>query len=210
MRKYLRNYLICILVILVVVLAIDLFLIYRFNNLENYIKNIDVVVDCPHINNDTTTTFHYIESDEDDNTIGKNTTEIEDEEDINNTTIEPVEELSVNSLKLSDEDFTAICKVVEAETHGADIDSKMHVVHVILNRINSPDFPDSIQNVCNQSGQFASRNDVEQSTIDAVNSALTTTDTTNGALFFCTCKGCWADKNKEYIFIDNIGHRFYK
>lgn len=113
-------------------------------------------------------------------------------------------------LEISDNDFYAICEVVEAETHGADTESKIHIVSVILNRVNSLDFPNTIQGVCYQSNQFASRSDIEQSTIDAVSIGLNSGDTVQGALFFCTCKGCWADCNKEYLFTDDIGHSFYK
>lgn len=109
-----------------------------------------------------------------------------------------------------DEDFIAICRIVEAETHGANAEAKIHIVSIILNRVKSPEFPNTIQGVCYQGGQFASRSDIEQSTIDAVNIGLNSGDTVQGALFFCTCKGCWADSNKEYIFTDNVGHRFYK
>ena len=109
-----------------------------------------------------------------------------------------------------DEDFIAICRIVEAETHGANEEAKIHIVSIILNRVKSPEFPNTIQGVCYQSGQFAYRYDVEKSTIDAVTTGLNCEDTVQGALFFCTCKGCWADTNKEYIFTDNVGHNFYK
>lgn len=115
-----------------------------------------------------------------------------------------------NNTEYSDEDFTAICRVVEAEAHGADLNSKMHIVHVILNRSASPEFPDSVQDVCNQPGQFVKRNDVEQSTVDAVNEAVSSSDTTQGALFFCTCRGCWTERNKEFLFTDAVGHDFYR
>lgn len=127
-----------------------------------------------------------------------------------NIEIEIVENTTLNTSGYSDDDFNAMCRIVEAETHGGDAESKMHIVSVILNRVNSSEFPNTIQGVCYQSGQFASRSDVEQSTIDAVNAALISGDTVQGALFFCTCSGCWADTNKEYLFTDNIGHRFYR
>lgn len=115
-----------------------------------------------------------------------------------------------NQTGYSDSAFIAMCRVVEAETHGCDIESKKHIASVILNRVKSNDFPNTIENVCYQSGQFASRGDIEQSTVDAVNSAVSEGDTTNNALYFCTCSGCWADVNKEYIFTDSAGHNFYK
>ena len=36
-------------------------------------------------------------------------------------------------------------------------------------------------------------------------------DTTGGALWFDSTRGnSWADRNKEYLFCDNVGHNFYK
>lgn len=110
----------------------------------------------------------------------------------------------------TDEEINAMCMVVEAETHEADEESKIHVVHVILNRVSSYNFPDSVIEVCYQNGQFASRSDVQEETRDVVIKALNMSDTTNGALFFHS--GNYSDtfNNAYYIFTDSVGHHFYK
>lgn len=108
-------------------------------------------------------------------------------------------------------EIDVICSVVEAETHGADYSSKVRIVHVIRNRVNDGKFPSDYYSVCTQSGQFASRWDIEESTRIAVNDALNMGDTTNGALWFCTCSnGCWASNNATYLFTDSVGHHFWK
>lgn len=119
-----------------------------------------------------------------------------------------VESESVSS-SYSDE-FMTICSVVEAETHGADMESKMRIACVIRNRVNDSRFPNSYYGVCTQANQFASRWDIDQSTIDAVNAALNGGDITGGALWFCTCSsGCWASSNATYLFTDSVGHHFW-
>lgn len=130
-------------------------------------------------------------------------------EAITEESTEVIEEQPAYSI--SDSDFEQICKVVEAETHQCDKESKKHIVHVIMNRVNNSSFPNSISSVCKQKNQFARRSDVEQSTRDAVAEALNESDTTDGALFFCTCsKGCYASKNKTWLFKDSCGHNFWK
>lgn len=99
--------------------------------------------------------------------------------------------------------------VVECETHGANKECKKHVAYVILNRVNSDLFPNDIESVCYQSNQFCWRSDIEQSTIDAVNEALVTSDTTGGALFFHSMEWMSSWGGYDYIFTDDIGHHFY-
>ena len=108
-----------------------------------------------------------------------------------------------------DSELWYMYEVVEAETHGCDQESKMHVAHVIMNRVNSPLFPNTITQVCLQSGQFVLRSDVEQSTIDAVNYALTIGDTTGGALYFHSGGYTETFSGASYIFTDSCGHHFY-
>jgi hypothetical protein len=110
----------------------------------------------------------------------------------------------------SDEIMT-IASVVEAETKGQDMDAKIHIVHVIRNRVNHSKFPNDYYSVCTANNQFASRWDIEQSTIDAVVQGLSMEDTTNGALFFCLCKeSCWLNGTSySYLFTDSAGHHFW-
>lgn len=110
-----------------------------------------------------------------------------------------------------DDYIMTIASVVEAETKGQDMESKIHIVHVIRNRVNSSNFPNDYYSVCTAGNQFASRWDIEQSTIDAVNQGLAMDDTTGGALFFCLCKEtCWLNGTSyQYLFTDSAGHHFW-
>lgn len=213
MIKISRKSFVLLFVLLIYIVFINLFSLTKLNKLEKYIEQINVTIDCPHSNTDVINVYCIQNKEEFKETNEKDIENIEDEEndienDIINLTIED-ENSSIN-FNYSEEEINKICCVVEAETHGADMESKIHIVHVILNRVNSSNFPDNVIEVCNQSNQFASRSDIEQSTIDAVYTALSMADTTQGALFFHS--GDWVDTffGANYLFTDDVGHHFYK
>lgn len=57
---------------------------------------------------------------------------------------------------LSESDFYFISSVVEAESDRSEsLEGRILIAEVILNRVNSPLFPDTISGVLNQSGQFS-------------------------------------------------------
>lgn len=109
----------------------------------------------------------------------------------------------------TDDEFMMMCAVVEAEVHGGDTESKIHVAHVIRNRVSDPLFPNNIITVCTSPNQFANRWDIEQSTIDAVNAAMEMEDTTYGAVFFHSMGYMDTFYGRPLIFTDNVGHYFY-
>lgn len=138
--------------------------------------------------------------------------EVEIEEDISEEVPEVSKESEESEQEIVYNDYImTIASVVEAETKGQDMESKIHIVHVIRNRVNSSSFPNDYYSVCTAGNQFASRWDIEQSTIDAVNQGLAMEDTTGGALFFCLCKEtCWLNGTSyQYLFTDSAGHHFW-
>jgi N-acetylmuramoyl-L-alanine amidase len=52
------------------------------------------------------------------------------------------------------EEITLLEKIVMAEAYGEPFEGKVAVVNVILNRVNSPCYPDTIKEVVFQPGQF--------------------------------------------------------
>ena len=57
---------------------------------------------------------------------------------------------------ISEEEFYFISSVVEAESDRSEsLEGRILIAEVILNRVNSPSFPDTISGVLNQSGQFS-------------------------------------------------------
>lgn len=103
-----------------------------------------------------------------------------------------------------------ICRVVETETYQCDFDSKVNVANVVLNRIESGDFGDTVEEVITTECQFAyGRNVITEDTILAVMYAFEMIDTTNGALFFHSNEKTDTFCGRDYIFSDDAVHHFY-
>lgn len=61
----------------------------------------------------------------------------------------------VHAAELSSEDITLMAKLVSAEAENQPLQGKRYVASVLLNRLDSEQFPDSIEKVIFQSGQFS-------------------------------------------------------
>ena len=98
--------------------------------------------------------------------------------------------------QLSDKDYDALLRIVEAEAGGEDQDGKLLVANVVLNRVNNELFPDTVCEVVMQNeqgiAQFSPTVDgryqnvrVSEDTKAAVERALYGEDISQGALYFC-------------------------
>lgn len=95
----------------------------------------------------------------------------------------------------TDEDYNNFLKIVEAEATGGDVMSKIMVADVIINRVRSSRFPNTITEVIFQGNgeQFQPVADgrfysvyVTNETVEAVQRALYGEDYSMGALFFAS------------------------
>ncbi len=126
---------------------------------------------------------------------------------------------------LSSADYEALLKIVQAEAGTEDEKGKMLVAGVVLSRVKSRSFPDSVTEVVlqNKGGvyQFSPVGagtyqtvKVTQSTIDAVEKVLLGEDLTEGALYFVSRKGAnpekvkWFDSKLTKLF-EHGGHEFF-
>lgn len=117
-------------------------------------------------------------------------------------------------------------RIVEAEAGGEDLEGKMLVANVVLNRVKEDDFPDTIEEVVyqnkNGSYQFSpagsgriDRVEVSQETVEAVENVLHGEDHSEGALFFVARKHAkksslkWFESKLQFLFRHG-GHEFYK
>lgn len=110
-------------------------------------------------------------------------------------------------------------RIVETEVRGENnFDEKVNVANVIFNRIKHEDFPTNLIDILTEYPQFSSYTsgayknvEITETTILACEYAFQFQDTTNGALWFDSTRGnSWADRNREYIFTDSVGHSFYR
>ena len=111
--------------------------------------------------------------------------------------------------QLSDKDREALMRIVEAEAGGEDQDGKLLVANVVLNRVNSEVFPDSVVEVVMQKeqgiAQFSPTVDgryqsvkISTDTKEAVERALYGEDISQGALYFCAREKADSEKLKWF------------
>ena len=133
---------------------------------------------------------------------------------------------SASSAKLmSDEDYDTLLRIVEAEAGSEDIKGRVLVANVIMNRMKSDDFPNTVTEVVwdNSDGvpQFSPTYDgrinevtVSDETKEAVKQALKGTDYSEGALFFIQKSAAeahnikWFEKDLRKLFKYGV-HEFY-
>lgn len=126
---------------------------------------------------------------------------------------------------ISQEDYDVLLRIVEAEAGGEDTEGKMLVAGVVLNRVKSKDFPDSVKEVVfqkeNGTAQFSpvysgryDRVDISEDTVSAVERVLSGEDISNGALYFAarkyvdSTKMKWFDEKLTFLF-SHGGHEFF-
>ena len=110
----------------------------------------------------------------------------------------------------TEDEIRLICRVVETETYQCDFDSKVNVANVVLNRIESGEFGDTVEEIITTENQFAyGRKNISEDTILAVEYAFMIEDTTNGALFFHSNDKTDTFCGRDFIFQDSVGHNFY-
>ena len=126
---------------------------------------------------------------------------------------------------ISEDEFLLLCKIVEAEAGGEDLQGKLLVANVILNRVESEAFPDTIKEVVFQKNtrafQFSPAKNsmlyqvsVSEETKDAVERALRGEDNAKGALYFVAPKAVepdkmrWFDSHLTRLF-QYGGHAFF-
>lgn len=127
---------------------------------------------------------------------------------------------------ISNKEYEILCRIVQAEAGGEDRLGKQMVADVIINRVNSPKFPNTIEGVVFQgvggNPQFSPLRDgryyavsITAETRSAVDAAMKGEDNSRGALYFVNAGK--ADPG-SYAWFENCltfcgehgGHRFYK
>ena len=128
--------------------------------------------------------------------------------------------------ELLDEDsFGVLCRIVEAEAGGEDYVGKKLVAEVVLNRVDSPNFPNTVEEVVFQKTggmyQFSPISDgryynvvVSEETKKAVNDAMTGEAQSAGALYFvnrkyCSTKALWWFDHRCTPLFHYGGHDFF-
>lgn len=136
------------------------------------------------------------------------------------------EAMKKGAITLSSAEREVLERIVEAEATGEDLKGRILVANVILNRVKSNKFPDTVKGVVFQrngsSVQFSPTKDgrywsvnVSKKTKQAVDEALSGTDYSKGALYFSARSKAdpsnmsWFDRNLTWLFRYK-SHEFYK
>lgn len=116
------------------------------------------------------------------------------------------------------EDSYLLAKIAMAEAEGEDVEGKAFVILIVLNRVWTDEFPDTIHDVIYQKSQFSpiadgrfDRVEPNEECYEALEMVMLGWDKSNGALYFESEKSAdnWHSRHLEYLFTHG-GHRFYK
>lgn len=128
------------------------------------------------------------------------------------------DEVNISSMDWDANESYMLAKIAMAEAEGEDTYGKALVILVVLNRVWSEEFPDTIEEVIMQDGQFSPVSDGGRywttepnedcwKALDLV--MVDKWNGSNGALYFSTpsCSS-WHRDNLEYLFTHG-GHEFF-
>ena len=131
------------------------------------------------------------------------------------------ERRAARRIKYTDEDYQVLLRIVQAEAGICDPKGKILGADVIINRVLSGKFPDSVKAVVYQPSQFQPVSNgtintvkVTAETIECVDRALAGEDYSNGALYFMNRRASgsaasWFDRRLTYLFAHD-GHEFFR
>lgn len=132
------------------------------------------------------------------------------------------EEKKVNAMAVSQDDYQVLLQIVQAEAGVCDDKGKILVANVILNRVKSGEFPNSVRSVVYEPSQFSPVSNgsinsakVTADTMQCVDRALAGEDYSGGALYFMNRGGSrsgavsWFDSHLTFLF-QHGGHEFFK
>ena len=135
--------------------------------------------------------------------------------EIQQGTVEAADGL-VKSLDFDGDDAYLLAKIAMAEAEGEDLEGKALVIRVVLNRVWSDGFPDSIEEVIFQPGQFSPVSNGRWYNVEPNNACWDALgfveggwDESQGATYFCA-QGYdgWHSRNLQKLFTHG-GHTFY-
>lgn len=131
----------------------------------------------------------------------------------------------VRETQMPESEYYTLLRIVEAEATGEDLEGKMLIANVILNRVKDERFPDTIEEVVWQeiggAAQFQPTVDgriytveITEETIEAVDRVLAGADSSQGALYFMARSASddtsvgWFDDTLIPLF-EHGGHEYY-
>ena len=133
-------------------------------------------------------------------------------------TPEPTYTSIIHSYDWDGEDERMLAKIAMAEAEGESVEGKALVILVVLNRVWSDEFPDSIEEVIFQKNQFSPvaeggrywTTESDAGCYEALELVMGGWDESQGAFYFeSTGRDGWHSQNLEFLF-EFGGHKFYR
>ena len=133
-------------------------------------------------------------------------------------TPEPTYTSMIHSYDWDGEDERMLAKIAMAEAEGESVEGKALVILVVLNRVWSDEFPDSIEEVIFQKNQFSPvaeggrywTTEPDAGCYEALELVMGGWDESQGAFYFeSTGRDGWHSQNLEFLFQFG-GHKFYR
>lgn len=165
---------------------------------------------------------HEIEAEEETGIVTLRTVVASESETEEETETEPESETENEAAAWSRDwgadDEAILLQIAMAEAESEGVEGKALVMMVVLNRVWSDDFPDSIEAVVTQEGQFSTVTEggryytvtPDEECYEAMELIYSGWDESQGALYFESCTGgSWHEANLTYLF-QYGNHRFYK
>lgn len=115
------------------------------------------------------------------------------------------------------EDLFWLSRIIYAESGNQPLEGQMAVGNVVMNRVASPAYPNTVQGVLAQKNQFSTyksgalaNRTPNQSSVIAAKLVLDGGEVaeTDGALYFDSSSNSWASRNREFAAVLG-GHKFY-
>ena len=125
---------------------------------------------------------------------------------------------SITYLPIDEYEMHLLAKIAMAEAEGESLEGKVLVMNVVLNRVHSTQFPNTIEEVIFQDKQFSPIKDGRFDKVvpndecwEALELVRTGYDISNGALYFISdfSPNTWHSRNLEVLFVEG-NHMFYK
>lgn len=146
-----------------------------------------------------------------------------EESEIETDAVEETEEIPATDeseadtyVNLNEYDECLLAKIAMAEAEDQSTEGKALVMLVVLNRVNSDRFPDTVSDVIFDDGQFSPVSDGRYDAVDpdadcweALELVKSGWDESQGALYFeSKSKSTWHSKNLKFLF-QHGNHYFY-
>ncbi len=134
-------------------------------------------------------------------------------------TPKPTKAPRLYKMRLNKKDSYLLAKIAMAEAEGEPLKGKELVIMVVLNRVLSEEFPDTVHDVIYQERQFSPIADGRFDRVEPDEDCWAAlekvkaleSDFSEGALYFenCACDDNWHSRNLEFLYKYG-NHKFYK